>query len=119
MPRATNAPASRRRRKKILKLAKGFRGRRKDLYRTANTAVMKALSMAYRDRRARKREFRSLWITRIGAAVRLEGMSYNVFMNGLKKAGIEIDRKILADLAVRDAAAFKALVDKARSALAA
>jgi large subunit ribosomal protein L20 len=119
MPRVTNAVASRRRRKKVLKRAKGFRGRTKSLYRTANTAVMKALSHAYRDRRARKRDFRALWIVRIGAATRLEGLSYSRFIAGLSKAGIEINRKILAELAVSDLEAFKALVTQAKAALAA
>ena len=119
MPRATNSVATRRRRKRVLKRAKGFRGRTKDLFRTANTAVMKALTHSYRDRRARKRDFRRLWISRIGAATRMEGMSYSRFMDGLRKAGVDVDRKILADLAVTDYPTFKALVDQAKAALAA
>jgi large subunit ribosomal protein L20 len=118
MVRARNVAAKRRRRKRVLKQAKGFRGRTKNLFRTANTAVMKALTHAYRDRRARKRDFRRLWIARIGAATRLHGLSYNKFINGLKLAGVELDRKILADLAVRDEAAFKSLVETAKSASA-
>ncbi len=119
MPRATNNPASRRRRKKVLKLAKGFRGGRKNLYRPAHGAVWKALSYAYRDRRRRKREFRALWIARIGAAARLNELSYSQLIYGLSKAGIEIDRKALADLAIADATGFSKIVDQAKSALAA
>ena len=117
MPRATNNPASRKRRKKVLKLAKGFRGGRKNLYRPAHGAVWKALSYAYRDRRRRKRDFRALWIARIGAAARLNDMNYSQFIHGLSKAGIEIDRKALADLAIADAAAFSKIAEKAKSAL--
>lgn len=119
MPRARNAPATRRRRKRILKRAKGFRGRTKNLFRTANTAVMKALVHSYRDRRARKREFRRLWIARIAAGTRMHGLSYSRFINGLKVAGVEVDRKILADIAVRDGNAFQSLVETAKAALAA
>ena len=108
---------ARRRRKKVLKLAKGFVGGRSKLFRTAADSVDKALMYAYRDRRARKRDFRRLWITRINAAARLNGMSYSTFINGLKKASIDIDRKVLADLAVRDAQGFAKLVDVAKNAL--
>ena len=100
---------ARRRRKKILKLAKGFRGGRSKLYRTAADAVDKALQYAYRDRRARKRDFRRLWIARINAAARLNDVSYSRFMGGLKKAGVEIDRKILAEMAISDLKAFSQL----------
>lgn len=105
---------ARRRRNKILKLAKGFHGRRSKLFRTAKNAVMKALTYAYRDRRVRRREIRGLWIVRINAATRMRGVSYSKFMNALKKANIEIDRKILADLALNDANAFTAIFEKAR-----
>jgi len=105
------------RRKKILRLAKGFWGTRHNAHRMAKQAVDRALNFAYRDRRQRKRQFRSLWIVRINAAARQHDMSYNVFINGLGKAGIEIDRKILADIAVRDPAAFGAIADKVRAAL--
>jgi large subunit ribosomal protein L20 len=117
MPRATNAPASRRRRKKIIKEAKGFRGRRSKLFRYAKNAVMKARVYAYRDRKNRKRNFRMLWQLRINAAARALGLTYSRFMEGLKAAGIDLDRKILADLAVKDEAAFKAIFDKAKAAL--
>lgn len=114
MPRATNSVASRRRRKKVLKLAKGYWGAKSKLYRTAHEAMMKALSYAYRDRRARKRDFRSLWITRIGIAARNEGVSYNKFIRGLKVTGVEINRKILAELAVRNHEAFVSVVKVAK-----
>ena len=117
MPRATNAPASRRRRKKIIKEAKGFRGRRSKLFRYAKNAVMKARVYAYRDRKNRKRNFRMLWQLRINAAARALGLTYSRFMEGLKASGIELDRKVLADLAVKDEAAFKAIFDQAKSAL--
>jgi len=117
MPRATNAPASRRRRKKIIKEAKGFRGRRSKLFRYAKNAVMKARVYAYRDRKNRKRNFRMLWQLRINAASRALGLTYSRFMEGLKASGIELDRKVLADLAVKDEAAFKAIFDQAKSAL--
>jgi large subunit ribosomal protein L20 len=117
MPRATNAPASRRRRKKIIKEAKGFRGRRSKLFRYAKNAVMKARVYAYRDRKNRKRNFRMLWQLRINAAARALGLTYSRFMEGLKAAGIELDRKMLADLAVKDEAAFKAIFDQAKAAL--
>ncbi len=100
---------ARRRRNKVLKLAKGFRGGRSKLYRTAADAVDKALMYAYRDRRARKRDFRKLWIVRINAAARMNDISYSKFMNGLKQAGSELDRKVLADLAVSDPAGFSQL----------
>ena len=107
------------RHKEIIKSAKGYRGRRKNTFRVANQAVEKAGQYAYRDRKARKRNFRSLWIQRINAGARMHGMTYGRFINGLSLAGIEVDRKVLADLAVREPEAFKALVDKAEAALAA
>jgi large subunit ribosomal protein L20 len=102
-----------------LKLASGFRGTKSKLYRSAKESVDRALRYSYRDRRARKRDFRRLWIVRIGAAAKLNGISYSHFMNGLKKSGIELDRKILADMAVRDPEAFARLVVSAKEALAA
>ena len=114
MPRSTNSVASRRRRKKVLKAARGYRGGRSKLYRTADDAVNRALAYAYRDRRQKKRNFRSLWIVRINAAARLNGLSYSSLINGLKKADISVDRKVLANLAVTDAAAFSALAEQAR-----
>jgi len=107
------------RHKKILKLAKGYRGRSKNCYRIAIERVEKALQYAYRDRRTKKRDFRALWIQRINAATREHGLTYSRFINGLNRAGIEIDRKVLADLAVREPSAFKAIVDQVQSALAA
>jgi large subunit ribosomal protein L20 len=107
------------RHKKILKLAKGYRGRSKSCYRIALERVEKALQYAYRDRRTKKRDFRALWIQRINAATREHGMTYSRFINGLMKGGIEIDRKVLADLAVREPLAFKAIVEQAQTALAA
>jgi large subunit ribosomal protein L20 len=118
MPRATNSPASRARRKRVIKASKGYRGRRSKLFRYAKDAQMKAKYWAYRDRKTRKRTFRSLWITRLNAAVRAEGITYSRFMEGLKAAGIALDRKILADLAVQDQAAFKQIVEKVKSASA-
>lgn len=115
MPRVRSSPASRRRRKKVLKAAKGFRGRRKDLITTAMDAVLRANCFAYRDRRRRKRDFRRLWITRISAAAKAEGSSYSRLMHGLKEAGVEVDRKVLSDLAIDDPAAFSRLVALARS----
>ncbi|RMG42407.1 MAG: 50S ribosomal protein L20 [Candidatus Dadabacteria bacterium] len=109
--------ASRRKHNKIRKMASGFRGRRKNVYKFARDAVHRSLAYAYRDRRARKRQFRRLWIIRINAAARREGLSYNRLMSGLKKADISIDRKILADLAVNDSESFSALVSRAREAL--
>jgi len=102
---------ARRRRKKVLKLAKGFRGGRSKLFRTAADAVDKALMYAYRDRKARKRDFRRLWITRINAAARMNNLSYNKFMHGLKLAGVEIDRKVLAELAISDPSGFAQIAD--------
>ena len=107
------------RHKKVLVQAKGYRGRRKNVYRVAKQAVMKAGQYQYRDRRQRKRQFRSLWIARINAAARELGMKYSTLMNGLKKANIEVDRKVLADLAALEPESFKALVEKAKGALAA
>jgi large subunit ribosomal protein L20 len=118
MPRVKRGVTARARHKKVLDLAKGFRGRRKNVFRIAKEAVMKAGQYAYRDRRAKKREFRALWITRINAAVRECGLSYSVFMNGMKKASIEIDRKVLAEMAVNDSAAFGKLVEHVKASLA-
>lgn len=118
MPRVKRGVTARARHKKVLKLSKGFRGRRNNVYRIAKQAVMRAGQYAYRDRRNRKRDFRRLWIARINAAARLAGMKYSTFMNGLKKAAIEIDRKVLADIAVFDQAAFNKLVEQAKSSLA-
>ena len=114
MARVKGAMKTRARHKKILKLAKGYRGAKSKLYRTANQAVMKSLAYAYRDRKAKKREFRQLWIARISAAARMNGISYSKFMNGLKNKGIEINRKMLAEIAVSDPEAFKKLVDQVR-----
>lgn len=107
---------NRARHKKVLKLAKGYFGGKSKLYRIANQAVMKSLVYAYRDRRAKKRDFRKLWIARINAASRINGMSYSRFMNGLKKAGISLNRKVLADMAVNDAQGFAQLVEKVKVA---
>jgi large subunit ribosomal protein L20 len=117
MPRATNNPAAKQRRKKYLKRAKGFVSGRHRQAITAREAVDRALAYAYRDRRTKKRDFRRLWITRINAAARLNGLSYSHFIDGLKKAQIDIDRKVLADLAVHDAGAFAKLAEAAKSAL--
>lgn len=114
MPRSTNSVASRARRKKIMKLAKGYYGRRKNVWTVAKNAVEKGLVYAYRDRRAKKRNFRSLWIVRINAAARLHGMSYSQFMGKVKKNNIELNRKVLADLAVHNPEAFKAVVEKVK-----
>lgn len=114
MPRVKNSVKTRQRRKKILKLAKGYFGSKSKLFRIANQQVMKSLTYAYRDRKARKRDFRKLWITRINAAARNNGLSYSRFMNGLKKAGVEVNRKMLADLAVKDPVAFGTLVKVAQ-----
>lgn len=119
MPRVKRGVTARARHKKILALAKGYRGRRKNVYRIAKQAVMKAGQYAYRDRRQKKRQFRQLWIARINAAARENGLPYSKFMNGLKKAGIEIDRKVLADLAVFEKAAFAQIVEKAKASLSA
>jgi len=116
MPRATNNVAAHRRHKKVLKKAKGNYGGRRKLYRTAKETVQKGMAYAYRDRRAKKRVFRRLWIVRINAAVQQFGMRYNRFIDGLKKAGVELDRKALADLAVRDQEAFAELVKVAQGA---
>ena len=117
MPRAKGGIVTRRRHKKILKLAKGYWGRKSKIFRPANQQVMKALAYAYRDRRARKREFRRLWITRINAAARQNGLSYSRLMSGLKKAGVDINRKMLAELAVKDAKVFSELVAVAKENL--
>lgn len=114
MARVKGAMHTRKRHKKILKLAKGYRGAKSKLYRTANQAVMKSLVYAYRDRKQKKRNFRQLWIARINAATRMNGMSYSQFMNGLKKNGIEINRKMLSEIAISDPAAFTQLVEKVR-----
>src|SRR5678815_1881398 len=106
MPRVKRGVTARAAHKKVIARAKGFRGRRNNVFRVANEAVMRAGQYAYRDRRNKKRDFRSLWITRINAAVREHGLSYSVFMNGLKKAAITVDRKVLADIAVMDKPAF-------------
>ncbi|AXA36027.1 MAG: 50S ribosomal protein L20 [Candidatus Hydrogenedentota bacterium] len=119
MPRATNNPASRRRRKKILKRAEGYYSGRRKLFQNAKETVKRALRYAYRDRRQRKRDFRKLWIARINAAVRAEELPYSRFMEGLRAAGVEVNRKMLADLAVKDPAAFSEYVKVAREALAA
>ena len=116
MPRVKGGTVTRKRRKKILKLAKGYFGSKHTLYRTANQAVMKSGQYAYRDRRQRKRDFRKLWITRINAAARQNGLSYSKLMHGLKVAGVDINRKMLAELAVNDADAFAKLVDQAKAA---
>ena len=118
MARVKRGVTSHAKHKKVLEQAKGFYGRRKNTIRTAKAAVDKAGQYAYRDRKVRKRTFRSLWIQRINAAVRLEGMTYSRFISGLEAAGIEMDRKVLADIAMADPAAFKAIAEKARAALA-
>ena len=117
MPRVKRGVTARARHKKVLDQAKGYRGRRKNVYKIAKEAVMRAGQYAYRDRRNKKRAFRGLWIQRINAATREHGLTYSQFMNGILKAGIEVDRKVMADLAVREPAAFKALVDQAQAAL--
>jgi len=118
MPRVKRGVTARARHKKVFKQAKGFRGRRKNVYRISKQAVMKAGQYAYRDRRQKKRQFRALWIARINAAVRELGMSYSTFMAGLKRANIEIDRKVLADLAVQDKAAFAKIAGQVKASLA-
>jgi large subunit ribosomal protein L20 len=118
MPRVKRGVTARARHKKIMKQAKGYYGARSRVYRVAKQAVIKALQYAYRDRRARKREFRALWIVRINAAARRFDMSYSRFMNGLKKSGIILDRKVLAEIAVNDPAAFGNLANRAKEALA-
>ena len=117
MPRAKGGFKTRQRRNRVLKRAEGFWGKKKNCFRSAQEAVDRALAYSYRDRRNRKREFRSLWIIRINAAARLAGISYSRLMDGLRKAGIALDRKVLADLAVRDAAAFSALAALAKEQL--
>ena len=117
MPRVKRGVTARASHKKVIARAKGFRGRRNNVFRIANEAVMRAGQYAYRDRRNKKRDFRSLWITRINAAVREHGLSYSVFMNGLKKAAIVVDRKVLADIAVLDKPAFVKFVEKAKASL--
>ena len=116
MARSVNGTIHKNRRKKVLKLAKGFRGGRSKLYKTAKAAVMKSGQWAYRDRRARKRDFRSLWIMRINAAARENGLSYSKFISSLKKLGINLDRKTLADIAYNDKEVFSALVEKIKLA---
>jgi large subunit ribosomal protein L20 len=118
MPRATNAVARRRRRKKTLAQAKGYYGRKHSSYRFANEQIMRSGQYAYRDRRNRKREFRRLWITRINAASRQHGMSYSDFIHGLSEAGVEVNRKMLADIAVNDPEAFRRFAEVAREAVA-
>ncbi len=118
MPRATHAVARNKRKKKIFKAAKGYFGGRKNLYRTAKDAVEKGWEHSYRDRKIKKRTFRALWITRINAAARENDITYSRFMNGLKESGIELDRKALADLAVRDPKAFSSLAERAKEGLA-
>ena len=117
MARIKGAMMTRKRRKKIIKLAKGYWGAKKNRYKMANQQVMKSLTYAYVGRRLKKRDFRRMWISRISAACKMNDMSYSRFMNGLKKAGIELNRKMLAEIAVSDAAAFTALVEKAKAAL--
>lgn len=118
MARVKRGVTAHARHKKVIDQAKGYRGRRKNVFRAAVQAVEKGLQYAYRDRRNRKREFRALWIQRINAGVRQYGLTYSRFMDGLKKAQIELDRKVLSDLAIREPEAFKALVDQAQAALA-
>lgn len=119
MPRVKRGVTAHARHKKVIDRAKGYRGRRKNVFRVANQAVNRAEQYAYRDRRQRKREFRALWITRINAAARANGLSYSRLINGLHKADINLDRKVLADIAIHDKATFQQLADKARAALAA
>ena len=118
MARVKRGVTTHARHKKVIKQAKGYRGRNKNVFRTAVQRMEKGLQYAYRDRRVRKRTFRALWIQRINAGVREHGLTYSQFMNGMKRAGIELDRKVLSDLAVREPAAFKSLVDQAQAALA-
>ena len=117
MARVKGAMMTRKRRKKVLKLAKGYFGGKRKLFRTAKEAVMKSGNYAYIGRKQKKRDFRRLWITRISAAAKLNGMNYSTFMNGLKKAGIEINRKMLSEMAIHDAAGFTALAESAKKAL--
>lgn len=118
MARIKRAVNAHKKRRKVMKLAKGYWGAKSKQYRAASEQVARSLRYAFAGRKLRKRDFRRLWITRINAAARLNGMSYSTFMNGLKKAGVELDRKVLADMAVNDAAAFAALVEVSRKALA-
>ena len=117
MPRVKRGVTARARHRKVLANAKGYRGARKNVYRVAKQAVMKAGQYAYRDRRQRKRQFRALWIVRINAAARLSGISYSQMMNGLSKAAVEIDRKVLSDMAVNDKSGFESLAERAKAAL--
>ena len=117
MARVKGALATRKRRRRVLKLAKGYRGAKSKLFRTAKQAVMKSLVYAYIGRKQRKRDFRRLWITRISAACKMNGINYSQFMNGLKKANIDMNRKMLSEIAIADAQAFTALVEKAKAAL--
>jgi large subunit ribosomal protein L20 len=117
MPRATNAPASRERRKRVIDSAKGYRGRRSKLFRYAKDATMKGKYWAYRDRKTRKRNFRMLWVQRLNAAVRAQGLTYSRFAEGLKAANIGLDRKILSELAIADETAFGNIVERVKSAL--
>jgi large subunit ribosomal protein L20 len=117
MPRATNAPASRARRKRVIDASKGYRGRRSKLFRYAKDAQMKAKYWAYRDRKTRKRNFRALWITRLSAAVRAQGLNYSRFIEGLKAANILLDRKVLSDIAIHDEGAFSQIFARAKAAL--
>ncbi len=119
MPRSKNGTRRRERRRKIMRLAKGYWGGRSRLFKTAKEAVMKGLAASYRDRRRRKGEFRRLWITRISAAVRAEGLTYSQFMRGLNEGGVQINRKALSNLAIEDPVAFKAVITKAKEALTA
>jgi large subunit ribosomal protein L20 len=119
MPRAKNAVARKRRKRKVLKAAKGYYGRKHSSYRLANEQVMRSGYYAYRDRRTRKRDFRRLWIIRINAAARKEGLSYSQFMHGLQSAGVEVNRKVLADIAVNDPEGFRRFVELAREGAAA
>ena len=117
MARVKGAIMTRKRRKKVLKLAKGYFGAKSKLFKTAKEAVMKSGNYAYIGRRLKKRDFRKLWITRISAAAKMNGMNYSTFMNGLKKAGVELNRKMLSEIAIHDEAGFTALCDKAKAAL--
>ncbi len=117
MARAKGAMMTRKRRKKVLKLAKGYFGGKRKLFKTAKQAVMKSGNYAYVGRKLKKRDFRSLWITRISAACRSNGINYSTFMNGLKKAGVDLNRKMLSEIAINDASAFSSLVEKAKAAL--
>jgi len=118
MVRATSAPASRRRRKRLLKRAKGFWGDRKNHVRQSSNAVMSAMAFNYRHRKLKKTDFRKLWITRVGVGAKINGLSYSKFMHGLKKAGCDLNRKMLSEMAIHDPASFKAVADMAKNALA-